>query len=97
MKRIMMNAKHKLGFSSPAEVLELLASQPSPETILALRPSEKLQKRVSHLVAKIQNKELTPEETQEWEQYEHLELLVRMAKCRASVKLQYRLYNSRTH
>ncbi len=74
------------GFQGTAEVLELLATLPSPEEILALRPSEALQARVQVLLRKNREEGLSPAEEQEWQQYEYLEHLVRMAKARALLK-----------
>jgi hypothetical protein len=75
------------GFAGAAEVLELLASLPAPEDILALRPSQELQRRVDELVEKSRAGSLSPAEEAEWERYEHLEHLVRMAKARALTKV----------
>ena len=74
------------GFQGTAEILELLATLPSPEEILALRPSEALQARVQALLEKNREEGLTPAEEREWQQYEYLEHLVRMAKARALLK-----------
>lgn len=61
---------------------DLLAS----EDILTIRPSEALQNRVRFLLEKGKTTGLTPEEEQEWRQYEDLEHLVRVAKTRALLK-----------
>lgn len=74
------------GFQGAAEILELLATLPSPEEILALYPSESLQARVQALLEKNREEGLTPAEEREWQQYEYLEHLVRMAKARALLK-----------
>lgn len=76
------------GFQGTAEILELLATLPSPEEILALRPSEALQTRVQELLEKNREEGLSPAEEQEWQQYEYLEHLVRIAKAKALVKTQ---------
>ena len=76
------------GFSGAAEVLEFLAGLPTPEETLALRPSAALQARVNELLEKNRATGLTPDEEQEWEQYQYLEHLVRMAKAKASLKLR---------
>lgn len=76
------------GFPGAAEVFEFLAGLPSPEEILALRPAESLEKRVQALVEKNNNERLTAAEEQEWQQYEYLEHLVRIAKIRANAKLK---------
>src|SRR5436305_1980652 len=57
------------GYVGSAEVLELLAGLPAPEDILALRPAEALQVRVSQLLEKNRLGGLTPEEEEEWNQY----------------------------
>jgi hypothetical protein len=79
-------ASEQPGFQGAAEILELLATLPSPEEILALRPSDSLQARVQALLEKNREAGLTPAEEQEWQQYEYLEHLVRMAKARALLK-----------
>lgn len=79
-------AARQPGFQGAAEILELLATLPSPEEILALRPSKAFQDRVQTLLDKNQEEGLSPTEEQEWQQYEYLEHLVRMAKARALLK-----------
>lgn len=76
------------GFKGAADVLEILAGLPTPEEILTLRPSEALQARLSALLEKNRREGLAPPEEQEWEQYQYLEHLVRMAKAKAYVKLK---------
>jgi hypothetical protein len=83
-----LNAIGQVGFSGVAEVLEFLVSQPTPEAIIALRPSEALQAQISGLLEKNRTVGLTPAEEQLWQGYEYLEHLVRMAKARAFLKLQ---------
>lgn len=53
------------------------------EEVLALRPSETLQARISALLEKNRLEGLTLAEEREWEQYQHLEHWVRMAKAKA--------------
>ena len=74
------------GFKGATAVIELLAGLPTPEEILALRPSEDLQKRISTLLEKNRTVGLDPAEEQEWAQYEYLEHIVRMAKAKAVLK-----------
>jgi len=71
-----------------AEVLEFLAGLPSPKEILNLRPSQRLQQRVDELLDKRRTGELTAHQEEEWERYQYLEHLVRMAKAKARVKLR---------
>jgi hypothetical protein len=75
-------------FSGTAEVLELLATLPTPEEIVALRPSETLQSQIDFLLEKNCTVGLTPEEETIWQSYEYLEHLVRVAKAKALIKLK---------
>ena len=78
-----LNAKAQHGFEGTADVLEILAGLPTPEEVLALRLSEALQARISALLEKNRTEGLTPKEEQEWEGYQYLEHLVRLAKAKA--------------
>ena len=82
-----LNAGGQSGFDGAADVLELLAALPAPEEILALRPSSRLSARVAELVEKSRAGEMTPRDEEDWERYEYLEHLVRMAKAAAQLKL----------
>lgn len=82
-----LNAGGQSGFDGAADVLELLAALPTPEEILSLRPSARLSARVSELIEKSRAGEMTPLDEEEWERYEYLEHLVRMAKAAAQLKL----------
>lgn len=82
------NARGGTGFAGLATVLETLASLPSPEEVLALRPSASLQERIDYLLEKSQSTSISDEERREWEQYEYTEHLVRLAKARAALKLR---------
>jgi hypothetical protein len=83
-----LNAQGQPEFEGTAEILEFLASLPTPEEILALRPSETLQNRVSALLEKNRTEGLSLDEEREWEQYQYLEHLVRLAKAKAHIKLK---------
>jgi hypothetical protein len=74
-----LNAMTQVGFSGLAEVIEFLASLPTPEAIIALRPSETLQNQISTLLEKNRTVGLTSTEEQLWEGYQYLEHIVRMA------------------
>jgi len=76
------------GFAGGAEVLEFLASLPAPREVVALEPSAALQARVAELIEKGHAGTLTDAEAREWEQYEMLEHLVRLAKTRALQRLR---------
>jgi hypothetical protein len=96
LPRILELGLRELGVSSPsefsgtAEVLEFLATLPTPEETLALRPSPALQGRMSELLEKNRTTGLSADERDEWQRYEYLEHLVRMAKGRALLKLKAR-------
>jgi hypothetical protein len=82
-----LNAAGQSGFDGAADVLELLAALPPPEEILNLRPSKRLSARVTELVDKSRAGQMTPLDEEDWERYEYLEHLVRMAKAAAQLKL----------
>ena len=82
-----LNAETQSGFEGAAEVLEFLAGLPSPEEILKLRPSERLERRVRELLEKSRAGAMDAQEEQEWERYQYLEHIVRMAKTKACLKL----------
>ncbi|MBR8833001.1 MAG: hypothetical protein DSM106950_02890 [Stigonema ocellatum SAG 48.90 = DSM 106950] len=72
-----LNAINQIEFSGVAEVLEFLASLPTPEAIIALRPSEALQAQLSTLLEKNRTVGLTTTEEQLWQGYEYLEHVFR--------------------
>lgn len=76
------------GFEGIAAVVEVLAGLPTPEEILALRPSDMLHSRTSALLEKNRTEGLSPTEEHEWAQYEYLEHIVRMAKAKVALKLK---------
>jgi len=76
------------GHPGMAAVLEALASLSTPEEVLALRPSAALQERIEELLERNRSGRLSAEEQREWEQYQHVEHLVRLAKARAALKLK---------
>ena len=82
-----VNAAGQSGFDGAADVLELLAALPTPEEILKLRPSARLSARLAELIEKSRTGEMAPLDEDEWERYEYLEHLVRMAKAAARLKL----------
>jgi hypothetical protein len=81
------NAEMPNGFSGLAEILEFLASLPAPAEMLALRPSEGLQRQITELLEKNRTVGLTAEEEGWWQHYEYVEHLVRLAKTNALLKL----------
>lgn len=83
-----INASSQDGFKGVAEVLEALAALPTPDEVLALRPAPALEERVRQLLEKNRGVGLSPDEECEWERYEYIEHLVRMAKAKAKLKLR---------
>jgi hypothetical protein len=81
-------ARREPGFTGMADILETLASLPTPEEVVALRPSTALQERIEDLLDKNRSGGLSPDEQREWEQYQYVEHLVRLAKARAALKLK---------
>jgi hypothetical protein len=71
------------GYAGLNDVLETLARLPSPEEVIALRPSAQLQSRIDALLGRMRADGLSSEERKEWERYEYIEHLIRMAKIRA--------------
>lgn len=82
------NAPKTTGFQGINEILEFLAKLPTPEEILALKPAQELQSQISTLLDKQRIQGLSVAEEQQWQQYEYLEHLVRMAKTNALLKLK---------
>jgi hypothetical protein len=82
-----LNAGGQSGFNGAVEVLELLATLPSPEEILKLRPSDWLAARASKLLERNRAGEMTHQDEEDEQRYEFLEHLVRKAKAAAKVKL----------
>lgn len=82
-----LNASGQSGFDGAADVLELLAALPPPQEILKLRPSPRLAAWVAQVIDKNRQGAMTALDEEEWERYEYLEHLVRMAKAAAQLKL----------
>ena len=84
----LLQANSTPGFSGETEILEFLAGLPTPEEIIKLRPSDILQARIEELLDKNRSHELTPAEQQEWERYQLLEHIIRLAKAKALGRLR---------
>lgn len=76
-------ANSSIGYKNVADVLEFLASLPTPKEILELHPSADLQAEVERLLEKNRREGLTESEERTWESYEFIEHLVRVAKAKA--------------
>ena len=84
-----LNAKKQPGFEGSSDILEFLAGLPTPEEIIKLRPSKKMQARINYLLNKNHQPEgLIPDEQTEWDQYQYIEHLVRIAKTKAHIKIK---------
>lgn len=65
------------------EVLDFLASTPTPEDIIAFRPSEMLQERASYLLDKKRTDSLTGEEEADLDAFTWMNHFISMLKIRA--------------
>lgn len=80
-------AEKSRDFQDESAIMELLTSQPSPEQVLSICPSPELQARVSELLHRNKEGELSQQEEAELERYLTLEHLVRLAKAHAYKQL----------
>jgi hypothetical protein len=78
-------------FLDEQDIITLLASQPTPAQILAIRPSPDFQARVSDLLAESKGGTLSSQGEAELERYLTLEHLVRLAKTHAQGQAQQNL------
>jgi hypothetical protein len=62
-------------------ILDFLASNPTPTEIAAFRPTPEMQERLRVLLDRSKSGSLTPEESQELDDYEQIEHLVIMLKA----------------
>ncbi len=65
------------------EVVDFIAAGTTPQNVIDFRPSEESQNRVSDLLFREKNSELTPGERSELDHYMQMEHLMRLAKARA--------------
>ena len=71
-----------------SSVLEKLAALPTPQEVLALRPAAPLQERLEELLEKNRTTGLSANDQREWDQYQYVEHLVRLAKASAVRRLK---------
>jgi hypothetical protein len=76
-------AEQSGAFQDEAAIIELLTSRPTPEQVLAIKPSPELQARASELLSRSKNGESSSREEAELERMLTLEHFVRMAKAQA--------------
>jgi hypothetical protein len=69
--------------SASSDFVSVLASRPSPQQVLAIRPSDAMQARVSELLRRSKDPGLSRAEESELDRYLFLEHLVGLAKARA--------------
>jgi len=69
------------------EILDLLASTPTPEQIIAFQPSEALEQRLAYLLEQNQRDRLSAKERAELDEFLQLNHLMNMLKIRARQKL----------
>ena len=62
-------------------ILDFLASQPTPEQVAAFRPTAEMQERLRFLLRRSSEGILTPEESQELDEYERIEHLIILLKA----------------
>ncbi len=84
----LLSEQYHPNFLGSQEIISILASQPTPEQILAIHPSPELQARMSQLLAQNKAGQLSPPEETELDRYLTLEHLVRLAKAQAMVNLK---------
>ncbi len=70
-----------------SEVIEFLASGPTPQEIVEFRPSAEGQDRVTELLDKNQDGALTSAEEAELDEYERLDYLMTVVKARARQRM----------
>jgi len=75
-------------FDGAVDILDFLAAAPTPQDIIALRPTPKFQAQVEELLEKKQTVGFSDQKEIAWQQYECLEHLVRLAKSYAYLKLK---------
>ena len=83
-----VQANESTGYKSLSDVLEFLASLPTPNAILDLRPSEEHEDRIGEVLRKNREEGLDEADERFWASYEFIEHIVRMAKAAAKSKLK---------
>jgi hypothetical protein len=81
-------SEETIPYQDDRQIIELLASQPSPEAILAIRPTPALQARMSELLDRNKSGTISRPEEVELDRYLLLGHWVRLAKTHAHRRLQ---------
>jgi len=76
------------GAKSYDEIIDFIARGTTPESVIAFRPSETLQRRVAELTERVREGNISPEEQSELEDCLQLEHIMVMAKARARQHIQ---------
>ena len=71
------------------EVVDFIASGPSPSALVNFRPSREASERVADLIEREKSDGLSPEEKAELDHYLELEHIMRLAKARARQRLAH--------
>ena len=78
----------EFSYQEDHQIIEILVSQPSPEVVLAIRPTPALQDRMTELLDRNKSGSLSQAENTELDRYLLLEHWVRLAKAHAYKSLQ---------
>lgn len=70
------------------EIIDFLASTPTPEAIIAFKPSSRLEQRLSDLLEQNRRETLTAEDRQELDEFLRMNHFMNMLKIRARQKLR---------
>ena len=70
-----------------AEIIDFLASTPTPEAILAFKPSERLEQRLGELLEQNRQETLAAEERGELDEFLRMNHFMNMLKIRTRQKL----------
>jgi hypothetical protein len=69
------------------EIADFLASSPTPQEIIAFRPSEALERRALDLLQRNRENRLTEEERAEMEEFMRMDHFMTLLKAKARLKL----------
>ena len=69
-----------------SEIIDFLASTPTPEHIIAFKPSDQLEQRLSDLLTKNRADSLSVEEREELDEFLRMNHFMNMLKIRARQK-----------
>lgn len=69
------------------EITDFLATSPTPQAIIAFRPSEILERRALDLLQRNRENRLTPEERAEMEEFMRMDHFMTLLKAKARLKL----------